>query len=55
MEVPDGLIANGESLVMTEVTYDYDSPVDYMLPGVTTFSHTYYLRPRVSDVVTLDD
>ncbi len=55
VEVPDGLIANGESLVMTEVTYDYDSPVDYMLPGVTTFSHTYYLRPRVSDVVTLDD
>ena len=53
VDVPAGLIANGESLVMTEVTYDFDSPVDYMLPGITTFSHTYYLRPRVSDVVRL--
>ena len=51
--VPNGLIANGESLVMTEVTYDYDSPVNYLMPAITRFSHTYYLRPRVSESVAI--
>lgn len=51
--VPSGVIANGESLIMTEATYDYDSPVDYLMPAITRFSHSYYLRPRNTDVVTL--
>lgn len=50
--VPDGLIANGESLIMTEATYDYDSPVDYLMPPITRFSQTYYLRPRTVDRIT---
>ena len=49
--IPDGLIANGESVIMTEVTYDYDSPVDYLMPAITRFSQTYYLRPRTVDKV----
>lgn len=49
--LPAGLIDPGESIVMAEATYDYDSPVDYMLPQVTHFSHVYYLRPRRSDTV----
>jgi hypothetical protein len=32
--------------VVSEATYDYDSPVDYFMPGITVFSHIYYLRPR---------
>lgn len=44
--VPTGIIANGESLILSEATYDYDSPVDYLMPAITRFSHTYYLRPR---------
>ena len=44
--VPVDLIANGESVVMTEATYDYDSPVDYLMPAITRFSHVYYMRPR---------
>ncbi len=44
--VPSGMIANGESVVMSEATYDYDSPVDYMMPSITRFSQTFYLRPR---------
>lgn len=51
--VPAGLVENGESLIMTEVSYDYDSAIDYIVKGITRFSHTYYLRPRVSDKVTL--
>lgn len=51
--VPNGLIEVGESVVMSESTYDYDSPVDYMMPGVTRFSHTFYLRPRTVEKVVI--
>lgn len=47
--LPADLIANGESIVMTEATYDYDSPVDYLMPSITRFSHVYYMRPRTVD------
>jgi Flp pilus assembly protein TadG len=47
--LPADLIANGESIIVSEATYDYDSPVDYFMPGITRFSHTYYLRPRTVD------
>lgn len=53
--VPEGLIASGESLVMTEITYDYTSPFGELLPGLTHFSHTYYLRPRKVDQVACSD
>lgn len=49
--LPDGLIDPGESLVMTEISYDYESPIGELLPGVTHFAHTYYLRPRKADQV----
>lgn len=52
--LPDGLIDKGESIIMSEATYDYDSPVDYLMPAVTRFSHTYYLRPRLTEQVTLN-
>lgn len=49
--VPSGMIANGETVVMSEATYDYDSPVDYMMPAITKFSQTFYLRPRSVDKI----
>lgn len=49
MTVPADMIGAKESLVVSEVTYDYDSPADYLMPGITRFSHTYYLRPRTTD------
>ena len=52
--IPADLIENGESIIMSEATYDYDSPVDYLMPAITRFSHTYYLRPRLTEQVTLD-
>lgn len=52
--LPEGLIDNGESIIMSEATYDYDSPVDYLMPSITRFSHTYYLRPRLTEQVTLN-
>lgn len=50
--LPANLVANGESVIMSEVVYDYDSPVDYLMPGLTRFTQTYYLRPRRVDRIT---
>lgn len=49
--VPTGVISAGQSVVMSEVTYSYDSPVDVMMPNAVTFSRKFYLRPRKSDKV----
>jgi len=50
--LPADLISNGESIIVSEATYDYASPVDYLMPAVTHFSHIYYLRPRTVEKVT---
>jgi len=50
--LPADLITDGESVIVAEVTYDYDSAVDYLMPGLTRFSHKYYLRPRTVDKTT---
>lgn len=50
LTLPADLIADGESVVVAEVTYDYDSAADYLMPGLTRFSHSYYLRPRTTDM-----
>jgi Flp pilus assembly protein TadG len=39
-------ISAGESLVLTEVEYDYTSPIGKFLPGETTFKDTFYHHPR---------
>lgn len=53
--LPADLIENGQSIIMSEATYDYDSPADYLMPTVTRFSHTYYLRPRTTDLTVCTD
>jgi len=53
--VPAGMIANGESTILSEATYDYASPLRYLLPNVVRFKHTFYLRPRLVDKVTCSD
>jgi Flp pilus assembly protein TadG len=40
--VPAGLIANDESIIVAEATYDYDSPVKYLMPAVTVFAHLLF-------------
>ena len=52
MTLPADLVDDGESVIVAEVTYDYDSAADYLMPGLTRFSHTYYLRPRTVDKTT---
>lgn len=53
--VPTDMIGNGESLVMAETTYDYASPVKYLLPAVTKFTSVFYERPRKVDAVGCSD
>ena len=49
---PAGIISANQSVIMAEVTYTYDSPVDYVMPAPVTFTKVYYLRPRRTDSVT---
>jgi Flp pilus assembly protein TadG len=50
--VPTGLLTTaGDSVVLSEVQYSYDSPVDYFVPNAVVFNKKFYLRPRKSDVV----
>lgn len=51
LTVPDGLIDNKQSLIVSEAVYAYDSPIDRFLKGVTTMSRTFYLRPRSVEAV----
>jgi Flp pilus assembly protein TadG len=49
--VPAGVLTKGQSVVMSEVSYTYESPVDFFIPNGVTFSRKFYLRPRKSDKV----
>lgn len=53
--VPAGLIENGESIIMSEGSYDYTSPLGQVLPGTRTFNHTFWLRPRLVNTITCND
>lgn len=53
--VPAGMIGNGESVILSEATYDFASPVRYFLPAATQFRQTFYLRPRLVEKVTCAD
>ena len=55
MTLPEELIEEGQSVIVAEVTYDYDSAADYLMPGLTRFAHTYYLRPRTVDKTICTD
>ena len=53
--VPSGLMQNGDSIVMAEVSYDYDSTLGYFLPSAKTLDEVFYLRPRRTDKVEKTD
>jgi Flp pilus assembly protein TadG len=49
-DLPTDLMnANNPSIIRAEVIYDYDSPLNWMLPGTFRLSHTEYRRPRLVD------
>ncbi|HQT55205.1 TadE/TadG family type IV pilus assembly protein [Phenylobacterium sp.] len=50
--LPDGLIANNESVILAESSYVYDSATKQVLPNALTFTQKYYLKPRKTAQVT---
>jgi Flp pilus assembly protein TadG len=47
--LPTGMITQaGDSVIVAEATYTYNSPVQYVLPNALNFSKVFYLRPRKS-------
>jgi Flp pilus assembly protein TadG len=52
--IPAGLITAGQSLIIAETTYAYDSPIKKYVPNTTDFARTYYLRPRKINTVLRD-
>ncbi|HEV2531612.1 TadE/TadG family type IV pilus assembly protein [Phenylobacterium sp.] len=49
--VPTGYLAAGESAIVADVTYDYTSPIRYLLPTTLHFARHAYVRPRLSTQV----
>lgn len=44
---------NTPSIVRVEVIYDYESPLQWMLPGLFRLVHAEYRRPRLVDPIPL--
>lgn len=53
--VPDNLIDANQGLVQARVEYSYASPINYVLPHPVVFKERFYLRPRQSETVALDE
>jgi Flp pilus assembly protein TadG len=49
--LPAGVANKGETVIMGEVGYDYQSGVGMLLKHSVHLSATYYLRPRLSDQI----
>lgn len=49
--LPTGLVPNGESIIIAESVYSYDSPVHRFIPGLVNFTEKLYLKPRKSSKV----
>ena len=39
-------VSSGDSIILSEVTYQFNSPLGAALPNAVTFNETFYLRPR---------
>ena len=49
--LPAGLICNaGDTIILSEASYNYTSPVGYVLPNGLAFTRSSYLRPRQGTV-----
>ena len=49
--VPDGIIPSPGSIIMTEVEYDYQSSIGFIINQPMTMKDQFYLRPRRVHVI----
>lgn len=54
LTIPDNLIPEDGTLVMSEIEYDYDSGIGYFFTTSKTLGDTFYLRPRRVDSISRD-
>jgi Flp pilus assembly protein TadG len=54
-DLPDDLVEPLSSVVVSEVTFDYNPPVGHFITGDITLSERFFLRPRKSLKVTKTD
>jgi Flp pilus assembly protein TadG len=52
VEIPTGLVSEDGSVIMSEITYSYDSPTSYFITYGITMSDTFYVHPRKAAQVT---
>ncbi|MEM9937338.1 MAG: TadE/TadG family type IV pilus assembly protein [Pseudomonadota bacterium] len=52
--VPSGLVSDGDSLILAEVEYDYESFLGYFYTEKKKLSDEFYLRPRRTNTVERD-
>ncbi len=52
VSIPAGLVTAGGSVIMSEVTYTYNSPTPYFIPTAVSMNDTYYLHPRKVEQIT---
>jgi Flp pilus assembly protein TadG len=50
--LPSNLLGPNQSVIMSQVQYTYQSPLNYLFKSAITWTPTFYLRPRVSTTVT---
>lgn len=53
--LPKDLIVAYDTLIMSEMAYNYDSAIKYAIPNALNFKETYYLRPRKLEMVNCTD
>jgi len=49
--LPAAMMTPGTSVIMTETTYSYASPLGFLLPGPVTIRHDAYRRSRLVDPI----
>jgi len=52
VSIPEGLVATGGSVIMSEVIYTYNSPAPHFFPAPVPMTDTYYLHPRKATQIT---
>lgn len=49
--LPVSILQNNQSMVFSETSYAYDSPLDMFFPSLTNFTATVPYRPRLSQTI----
>lgn len=54
-DLPANLMEPFDTLIMSEMSYSFNSAIKYALPNAMVFKEKYYLRPRKIDMVNCTD